>query len=592
MSLHSLLGQMKRRHMFRAATLYAATVWLVLEVVTQIFPVFGLPSTLVRGIVFVALAGFPIAMTVSWFYEWTAQGLRRESADGPSESIKLLTARMLDRAIIVVLSLAVVLLLVNRFVTHRDSLDLPQKSVAVLPLVNESGDPDNEYFSDGLSEELIASLSQIRDLKVIGRSSSFRFKGKDTDSRTIGAMLGVANLLEGTVRRQAERVRIVVGLVNAADGHQLWSHTYDRDAKDIFAVQSEIARAVADSLEVSLLGDQPALATEPAERNVQAHNAYLQGHFHLERNSFESWPKAVAAYDEAIKLDRDYAIAYAERAEAWAWISTRNPPDVAQAQSNARRDAEKAVALEPNLAAAHASLGWVRFIVDWDYAGALTELRQAEQLAPSNARSRYQLSQVVLYMGQIDEAIALARQAVDLDPLAYSAHGILARALMAGGKIEEAEAQGRKSAQLQPAALGNRRWQVIGAVLRGDAETALREADQESSQASAFGPTQGFLHFERALALYASGDRLAADQALAVLEKEDYQSMAYQIAEVHAWRGESDAAFDWLQRSYDTRDAGTLGVLIDPLLHSLRDDPRYLAMLGKMGLSRDSDPGK
>lgn len=592
MSLHSLLGQMKRRHMFRAATLYAATVWLVLEVVTQIFPVFGLPATLVRGIVFVALAGFPIAMTVSWFYEWTAQGLRRESADGPSESIKLLTARMLDRAIIVVLSLAVVLLLVNRFVTHRDSLDLPQKSVAVLPLVNESGDPDNEYFSDGLSEELIASLSQIPGLKVIGRSSSFRFKGKDTDSRTIGAMLGVANLLEGTVRRQAERVRIVVGLVNAADGHQLWSHTYDRDAKDIFAVQSEIARAVADSLEVSLLGDQPALATEPAERNVQAHNAYLQGHFHLERNSFESWPKAVAAYDEAIKLDRNYAIAYAERAEAWAWISTRNPPDVAQAQSNARRDAEKAVALEPNLAAAHASLGWVRFIVDWDYAGALTELRRAEQLAPSNARSRYQLSQVVLYMGQIDEAIALARQAVDLDPLAYSAHGILARALMAGGKIEEAEAQGRKSAQLQPAALGNRRWQVIGAVLRGDAETALREADQESSQASAFGPTQGFLHFERALALYASGDRLAADQALAVLEKEDYQSMAYQIAEVHAWRGESDAAFDWLQRSYDTRDAGTLGILIDPLLHRLRDDPRYLAMLGKMGLSRDSDPGK
>ena len=592
MSLHSLLGQMKRRHMFRAATLYAATVWLVLEVVTQIFPVFGLPATLVRGIVFVALAGFPIAMTVSWFYEWTAQGLRRESADGPSESIKLLTARMLDRAIIVVLSLAVVLLLVNRFVTHRDSLDLPQKSVAVLPLVNESGDPDNEYFSDGLSEELIASLSQIRDLKVIGRSSSFRFKGKDTDSRTIGAMLGVANLLEGTVRRQAERVRIVVGLVNAADGHQLWSHTYDRDAKDIFAVQAEIARAVADSLEVSLLGDQPALATEPAERNVQAHNAYLQGHFHLERNSFESWPKAVAAYDEAIKLDRNYAIAYAERAEAWAWISTRNPPDVAQAQSNARRDAEEAVALEPNLAAAHASLGWVRFIVDWDYAGALTELRRAEQLAPSNARSRYQLSQVVLYMGQIDEAIALARQAVDLDPLAYSAHGILARALMAGGKIEEAEAQGRKSAQLQPAALGNRRWQVIGAVLRGDAETALREADQESSQASAFGPTQGFLHFERALALYASGDRVAADQALAVLEKEDYQSMAYQIAEVHAWRGESDAAFDWLQRSYDTRDAGTLGILIDPLLHRLRDDPRYLAVLGKMGLSRDSDPGK
>ncbi len=588
MSLRSVLGQMKRRNMFRAATLYAATVWLLLEVVTQIFPVFGLPAVLVRTIVFVALAGFPIAMTVSWFYELTPQGLRRESAVDATESINLLTARILDRAIIVVLSLAVVLLLVNRFVSHRDTLDLPQKSIAVLPLVNESGDPDNEYFSDGLSEELIASLSQIRDLKVIGRNSAFRFKGSNTDSRTIGAMLGVANLLEGTVRRQAERVRIVVGLVNAADGHQLWSRTYDRDARDIFAVQSEIAQAVADSLKVSLLGNQPGTATEAAVSDVQAHNAYLQGHFFLERSNFESWPKAVAAFDEAIKLDPNYAIAYAERAEAWEWISTRNPSQFAQAQESARRDAQKAVQLAPTLSAAHTALGWIRFAVDWNYAGAVAALRRAEHLAPNNAKAKYRLSQVVLFQGHIEEAIDLARQAVELDPLSYNARINYGRALIANGQIEEAEAQGRKAAELQPTALASRRWQVIGAVLRGDFETALAEAEQENTQSSATGTTAGFRHFELALAHAIGDDREAADAALDLLIKEDSNSMAYQIAEVYALRNEPDKAMEWLQTSYDTRDAGTAGLLIDPLLKNVRDDPRYLAMLKKMGLSRDT----
>ena len=196
----------------------------------------------------------------------------------------------------------------------------PEKSIAVLPLINESGDPKDEYFSDGLSEELIAALAQISGLKVIGRSSSFRFKDRKEEPKTIGEKLGVSTLLDGTVRKQGDRVRIVAELVNAADGIQLWTQTFDRQLKDIFAVQQEIARAVAESLKVTLLGTDSRSAQASATDNAEAHNAYLQGHFYLVRRNVEDFRKAIDYYDQAIQLDPNYALAYAERAEAWVFM--------------------------------------------------------------------------------------------------------------------------------------------------------------------------------------------------------------------------------------------------------------------------------
>ena len=580
----NFIAELKRRNVYRAAAFYAAGGWLLVQVATQVFPFFDIPNWAVRVVVVAVIVGFPFELVFSWFYEWTPEGLKRESEVDHSESIMRATGKKLDRWIIAVLSLAIVLLLADRFVLQRTDSAAPDKSIAVLPLLNESGDPGNEYFSDGLSEELIAALAQIGDLKVIGRSSSFRFKGRSEDTKTMGEKLGVAHLLEGTVRRQGERVRIVVGLINAADARQLWSQTYNRELKDIFAVQSEIAQAVADSLKVTLLGSAVAVRRESSTENVEAHNAYLQGHFYLEHNSFDSWPKAIEFFDEAIRLDPDYALAYAERAQAWSWIASRNPPNVVAARAASRSDAEKGVALQPALAAAHAALGWVRFYVDWNFAEAVAELRRAEQLAPGNANSKALLSQVLLYMGQLQEGSALARQAVELDPLAYAARSNLARALIFDGRFKEGEAQAQKATELQPGALASRRWQVIGAVLRGDADTALREAGIETFQASERGPTQGFRHFELALAHSAHGVRADADAALAELLAQDRNSMGYQIAEVYAWRGETEAALEWLQRAYDSHDPGTLAMLVDPLLRGLRNDPRFAMLLGKLGL--------
>src|SRR3954453_19256540 len=241
------------------------------------------------------------------------------------------------------------------------------KSIAVLPLVNESGDAKDEYFSDGLSEELIAALAQINGLKVIGRSSSFRFKDRHEEPKAIGEKLGVSTLLEGTVRKQGDEVRIVAELVNATDGTELWTRTFDRELKDIFAVQAEIAKAVATSLELTLLGTQDKPEKNAATKSVEAHNAYLQGQFYFQRRNLEGYLKAVSFFDQAIQFDPAYALAYAERSEARTWIGDLSSEKQKEAWSKATSDGERAVAIEPNLAEAHAALGWARFFAGWRF---------------------------------------------------------------------------------------------------------------------------------------------------------------------------------------------------------------------------------
>jgi len=452
------------------------------------------------------------------------------------------------------------------------------KSIAVLPLLNESGNPQDEYFSDGLSEELIAALAQIRELKVIGRSSSFRFKDRKEESKTIGEKLGVATLLEGTVRKQGDRVRIVAELINAADGIELWTRTFDRELKDIFAVQQEIATAVASSLKITLLGSDERSSATPATKNTEAHNAYLLGHYHFQRRNLEDFRKAVAHFDEAIRLDPDYALAYAERSEAWTLIGDLSGQGKT-AWPKAREDAEKAVAIAPALAEAHAALGWVRCFVEWKFAEGLSELKRAKELSPANPTANDLLARVVVYLGK-NEAEKQARQAAELDPLAFPAQNNLARVLFFEGKLDEADAVARKAAELHPAAASTRRFQVLVAVQRGDGETALREAQLE--------PDPTYRLFLLALAHYRRGDKAAADVSLAELIAKSRDIAAYQIAEVYAVRGETDKAFEWLQISFDTHDTGMLGLLSDPLLHGLRDDPRYKNLLTKMAFPATS----
>ncbi|MFZ0915716.1 MAG: hypothetical protein WAN04_02385, partial [Candidatus Udaeobacter sp.] len=558
----SFFGELKRRNVYKVAVAYAVVGWLLIQVATQVFPFLDIPNWAIRLIILLTALGFPIALIIAWAFELTPEGIRRtEDADAAGQRSR---GGIWMALIVIAAALSLGLFFLGRYSAgnarsqspaSRDSgaasseavTAVPEKSVAVLPLLNESGDPKDEYFADGLSEELIAALAQINGLKVIGRSSSFRFKDRHEEPKAIGEKLGVSTLLEGTVRKQDGRVRIVAELVNAADGIALWTRTFDRELKDIFAVQEEIARAVAESLKVTLLGSDSASRSAP--KNVEAYNAYLQGHFHFQRRNLEDYRKAVGYFDQAIQLDPNYALAYAERSEAWTYIGDLTGQHEA-VWPNARSDAEKAVAIGPSLAEAHAALGFLRFLVDWKFTEGLNELRRAKELSPSNPTANDLLARVIGYLGRFDEAERQARQAVELDPLSVIAQGNLARVLFYAGKLDEADAVARRSAELQPTAAGTHRWQALIAAQRGDGETALREAQLE--------PDEGYRRFELAVAQYVVGDRQAADATLTDLIANGRDRLAYQIAEVYAVRGEKDKAFEWLQISFDNHDTGTL----------------------------------
>jgi TolB-like protein len=583
MKPQGFFGELKRRNVYKVAVAYAVVGWLVMQVASTVVPALHLPDTITTAVVVLTLLGFPIALVLAWAFELTPQGIKR-SEDVDRSAHNGSTNRIWVYVAVIGAALSVGLFFVGRYTARNTTpgqnasparteiTAAPQKSIAVLPLLNESGDPKDEYFSDGLSEELIAALAQISDLKVIGRSSSFRFKDKREEPKTIGEKLGVATLLEGTVRKQGERVRIVAELINASDGIELWTRTFDRELKDIFAVQQEIAKAVAESLKVTLLGSEEK-STQMATDSVEAHNAYLQGHFHSVRRNVEDYRKAIAYFDQAIRLDPNYALAYAERAEVWTVIGDLIGQR-STAYPKAQSDAEKAVAIAPALAEAHAALGWVRAFAEWKFAEGLSELQRAKELSPANPTANDLLARVIVYTGRMEEAERQARQAVELDPLSAAAQFTLGRVLFYAGKLDEAEAAGRKMAELQPSASSSHRWQVLVAVQRGNGVAALREAQLE--------PDEGIRPFELALAQYVRGDRKASDAALADLIANSREGLAYQIAQVYAVRHELEKAFEWLQIAFDNHDGGMPSLLVDPLLRDLHDDPRYKSLVAKM----------
>jgi TolB-like protein/Flp pilus assembly protein TadD len=363
------------------------------------------------------------------------------------------------------------------------------KSIAVLPLLNSTGDPANEYFSDGMSEEFISTLSRLQELKVIGRTSSFQFKGKTDDSKTIGEKLGVYYLLEGSVRKSADRVRIAVALIKSGDGANVWSETFDRELKDIFAVQSEIAGAVAKQLKVALLGNngqaaQLATAATPSNQNVEAYNALLQGNFYYNRRTADDQRKAIGYYKEAIRLDPRYALAYAKLARAaivlgssYGGVATKEKEE---AIAKARASVKSALDLDPNLAEAHLAQGGLLMNIDFNFAAAEAEYRRALELAPQNPAVTSNLAILLSNFGRLDEAVALGRQAIALDPLRISPHQNLGLYLIALGRYDEAEAALRKAIELQPQSAQNYLRLAIIQILRGNSGAAVELAKQET----------------------------------------------------------------------------------------------------------------
>ena len=351
-------------------------------------------------------------------------------------------------------------------------------SIAVLPFVNMSPDKEQEYFSDGLAEEMLNSLAKIPGLHVAGRTSAFQFKGKNEDLRVIGQRLNVATVLEGSVRKEGHRVRITAQLIKVDDGFHLWSETYDRELNDIFAVQEEIARAVAGSLKVALLGEKTAT---PSSRgtNADAYNAYLQGRYFLERRSQENMDRALGYFEQAIKLDPGYAPAWVGLAMAHNRQAYFGYAPFDEGFRKARAAAEQALALDRSLAGASAEMGLVQMAHDWDWAGADASFKRALALEPGNATVVLRAADLALALGHLDEALALNRRAVDLDPLSAEAQVYGGVAALYAGRLEEAAAGFTKALELNPAYPSTRVFLGRLYLAQSHPQEALAEMDRE-----------------------------------------------------------------------------------------------------------------
>ena len=457
------------------------------------------------------------------------------------------------------------------------TIDLPVQqpdvaSVAVLPFTDMSAEKDQEYFSDGIAEELLNALARIPGLRVTGRTSSFSFKGKNEDLRVIGQKLNVGAILEGSVRKAGKRVRITAQLVNSADGFHLWSETYDRTLDDIFAVQEDIASSVAGALKVTLLGNGP----KARGTNVEAYNAYLQAEYFFNQGSKEDLESAVGYYQQSLALDPDYAMAWARLAAAQVWRAANVYVPLDEGFRIAREAAERALELDANLAEAHSVLGTIRTVFEWDWTGAETEIKRALALEPGNAAAVQRAGGLAFTLGRQEEAVQLNRRAVELDALNVYAWRGLGVSSWYAGRLDEADVALTKALELSPeypTLHSYRSWVYLS---QGQPEEALAEAERETHPANRLQAL--------AVADHALGRDQDADAALGELIEQHQDGWAFQIAEVYASRGDADQAFAWLERAYSQRDTGLSLVKGDPLLRSIEGDPRYAAFLKKMGL--------
>jgi len=585
----SLFAELKRRNVLRVAGLYVAGAWLVLQVAGTVLPMIDAPIWLSRAVVVVLAIGFLPALVFAWAFEITSEGLKREHEVDREVSITPQTGRRLDRVIMAVLALALVYFAVDKFLLAPErtaaqteaarsegrSTALTEsygdRSIAVLPFVDRSPGQDQAYLADGLAEELLNQLAKIPELRVISRTSAFSFRDDDLAVPEIARRLNVAHVLEGSVRPAAGAVRVTAQLVDARSDTQLWSATYDRPLEHIFAVQDEIAAAVVEKLKLEAF-DAPSRARPVDPRAhalvLQARHVYLQG-------SAEGMQRAIELYQQALAIEPGDAAAWAGLATVYSRQAAKGLRPVDEGYGLAREAANKALAIDPGRAPAHVTLGWIADSYDVDPAGAARHFGRALALAPTDVEIVRDAAPMVATLGRFDQAIALGEYATSRDPVNPLGHHYLAYAYYVAGRYEQAIASWNTVLRLAPDFGSAHQLIGLALVASGDPAAALTEIRQE--------PVDEWRRAGLPVAWHALGKPAESDAALAELIREQGNDWAYNIAAAFAYRGEADRAFEWLEKAVVRRDSGLPEVALDPLFRNLREDPRWLPFLRRIG---------
>ena len=593
----SLFSELKRRNVFRVAIGYIVSSWLLLQVADIVLEAIVAPAWVMQTIMLLLALGFPVVVFFSWAYEVTTEGIKLESEIDRSKSVTEVTGRKLDRAITGVLVIALAYFVLDKFVlsagreaaaiesavreaatqvvaeraTAEAAAVESNKSIAVLPFVNMSDDAGNEFFSDGLSEELLNLLAKIPELRVTSRSSAFSYKGKDFKIADVGRELNVSNVLEGSVRKAGNQVRITAQLIRVDGDIHLWSGTYDRSLDNIFAIQDEIAAAVVEQLKLKLFSNVPTVQ----ETNPEAFAFFLQARQLSNLLTPEGWEQSNVLYKKALAIDSDYANSWAGLSRNYVNLAGYNLLPAEEGYQKAREAANKALTVDPKNAMAYSTLGWIAMVYDNDLPAAAQHLERAMELEPTNLSIIRNSANFVMRLGRLGEAIELGEFVVARDPINPVGHLNLSTNYVLAGRLDEAIKASRTAMALSPG-IGGAQYRLGEALLRrSEPEAALTAFKQEEDEEWRVKGT--------ALASYDLGRLAEFEQGFTELRERWGERWPIEIAHVYAWIGDTDKVFFWLEKELEVN--GLSGVMVDNFFTNSHEDPRWQPLLEKGGVS-------
>ena len=580
MKINNFFAELKRRNVYKVAVAYAVVGWLLVQVTTQVFPIFEIPNWALRLIVLAIIIGFPIALVLAWAFELTPQGIKH-TEDVDLSNKRVSKKRTWIYVTLIGAALSFALFFVGRLSAPNGSASpavLPEKSIAVLPFENQNRDPDTDYLCDGIPESIINSLSELPKLKVMSRNSVFHYKGKEADAQTVGKELKVQTLLTGRVRQRGDGLTIGVELINAQDNSQMWGQQYNRKLADVFAVQEEIAKEVSDKLRLKLTGTEKEQLAKRSTENLKAFQYYMQGRAAAQRRTNADLLTSVSYYEKALQEDGKYALAYAGLSDAYANLGYYGSIAPVEGRRKAEEAARKALELDDKLAEAHTALGQIYIaFAPSDFSTGDRELKHAIELNPNLAVAHYNLGLSFIRQGRLDEASAELPKARGLDPIS----SIIARAVVIPHYFKRDYPRAfellRQANELGPPLSAT--WEIGLYIKNG----SLDEAFAEIEKAKAARKDDPLIVYSTGMAYAAAGKKSEALQKIKELETlaKGTLSTAHWIAKIYATLNDKEQAFSWLDRGLAT---GALGVFYkdEPVWDPIRDDSRFADLVRKM----------
>jgi len=584
----NFFAELKRRNVYKVAVAYAVVGWLLAQIATQIFPFLEIPNWVVRLVIVLIAIGFPIALVIAWAFEATPEGIKR------TQDVDLAGERVPKKhtwiyVVVIGAAFSIGLFFVGRYSVRNTAsaarTELSAKSIAVLPFDNLSRDPDNAFFAEGVQDEILTRLAKVADLKVIARTSTQKFKSAPENLPDIAKQLGALNVLEGSVQKVNDQVRVNVQLINALTNAHLWAEIYDRRLTDIFAVESDIAKTIADTLQAKLTGSEKTAISKEPTANTEAYELYHKGRSLWGKRTGDNIPKAIAFYEQAITRDSNYALAYAGLSAAYILSPFYAGADRRDASAKAKEAALKALRLDPNLAEAHLALGKVFFFSEIDLAGAMREYKRAIELKPNDADAHHWYGNDTLSaLGQFEEAIAEGKRSVELDPLSIVINVDLGVTFYYAHRYDDAARQLRKTLEIDPTSFYTHYNLGILLQVTGDLSGAIAEYEKAKQLND-----NAYVSTLWAVAKAHAGDQDAARRMLSEFDKisQQHEVVGYLRALLNLSLNKKDEALRWLEQGYEERDGSNISTIkVDPLLNSLHGDPRFEALVQKVVASK------